>query len=99
MSFSPIPQYSFRELNDISPGFLNQLGIRFLMLDLDNTIAAYGESQPSDRVLKWVAEIKGCGIVLFIVSNSLRRKRIGAFAEALGLGVVMNAANHRRNPC
>ena len=52
MSFSLTPKYSFQELTDISPAFLERLGIRFLMLDLDNTLAAYGERLPSDRIAR-----------------------------------------------
>ncbi|MCL2392155.1 MAG: YqeG family HAD IIIA-type phosphatase [Oscillospiraceae bacterium] len=96
MSFSPIPKYSFRNLTNISPDFLNQLGIKFLMLDLDNTIASYSEHIPSEAVSYWADNIKKQGIELYVVSNSLRKKRIRAFEKALNVGIVMNA--HKPSP-
>jgi hypothetical protein len=91
MSFSLVPKYSFRSLTDVSPDFLNRLGIKFLMLDLDNTIAGYSENTLSESVSRWAAEIKSCGIELYIVSNSIRKKRVRAFARSLGIGVIMGA--------
>jgi hypothetical protein len=81
MSFSPVPQYSFREITDISPDFLNKLGVKFLMVDLDNTVAAYSEHMPSDSISQWTEEIKDYGVELFIVSNSIRKGRVESFAE------------------
>ena len=92
MGFSPIPHYAFRKLTDISAEFLEGLGIGFLMLDLDNTVAAYSEHTPSDSVLQWAAQIKDSGIELIIVSNSVREGRVEAFAEALRTGFVKGAS-------
>jgi len=91
MSFSPIPKFSFPDLTDVTPDFLCRLGVKFLMLDLDNTIAAYNEDTPSPAVEKWANDVKQRGIELYIVSNSLRKKRVGAFEQQLGIGVIMNA--------
>ena len=91
MTFSPVPKYSFRKLTDISPDFLGRLGIRFLMLDLDNTIAAYREHSAPDSIARWAIEVKNCGVELFIVTNSARKDRVSTFAEALGAGMVTGA--------
>ena len=89
--FSPVPQYAFRGLTDVPPELLGGLGVRFLMLDLDNTVAAYDEGSPSDGVSRWVGQAKGSGICLLIVSNSLRRDRVEAFGRALGVDIVTGA--------
>ena len=89
--FSAVPQYIFRELTDITPDFLVRLGVRFLMLDLDNTIAAYNEHSPSQAVSEWFAMMKSHGIELFIISNSTRINRVEAFSNALGAGFVMRS--------
>jgi len=91
MSFSPVPLYVFRDITDISPGLMKQIGVKFLMLDLDNTIAAYSESSPADNIAKWAAEMKSCGIKLFVVSNSIRKGRVEAFAEALEIDYIKGA--------
>ena len=91
MSFSPIPHFSFGSVMDISPGFLNELGVRFLMLDLDNTLAGYSDPMPSDDVVKWAENMASCGVKLFIVSNNRLRKRPESFAKAMSVGYVKSA--------
>ena len=82
--FSLIPQYAFRDITDVSAGFLDELGIKFLMLDLDNTIAAYDEHVLSDNISQWASDIKNSGVELFIISNSTRRKRVESHSESIG---------------
>ena len=91
MSFSLIPQYDFRDFSDISPNFLKSLGVRFLMLDLDNTIATYSERLPTDTASQWVADMRSNGVELFFVSNSKRKDRVESCAEALGIGFIKSA--------
>ena len=90
--FSPVPQYVFGNITDITPDFLELHEIRFLMLDMDNTIAAYGTHAPSAEVLQWAERMRSCGIELFIVTNSKRTERVVNFAKALGTGFVRNAS-------
>lgn len=92
MKFSPVPRYVFRKITDIAPAFLERLGVSFLMLDLDNTIAAYGKSSLSPGVIMWTKEMRRCGIDLFIVSNCRRLGRVEKFAEALNLGFIRDAS-------
>jgi len=91
MSFPLVPQYSFRNITDVSPAFLDRLGIKFLMIDMDNTIASYGQRLPSDDVKRWAAEMKDFGVELFIVSNSSNKSRVERFAETFGIGFIMRA--------
>ena len=76
---------------DISPSFLNKLGIKFLMLDLDNTIAPYSEHSPAETVRQWFADMKSSGVELFFISNSKRKYRVEAFAEAFEIGFIKDA--------
>jgi len=91
MSLFPIPNFSFCEITEISASFLNELGIKFLMLDLDNTIAAYTEDKPAEDVLLWLNEVKQRGIKPFMITNSTRVNRVESFAEALEMGYIMKA--------
>jgi len=81
--FSLVPLYLFQNITDIKPGFLNQLGIKFLMLDLDNTIAAYDEVVLSDGMFKWISEIKSNGTELYIISNSKRTERVKTHSDSI----------------
>jgi len=96
-SFSFIPHYTFYDLTGITPAFLEESGIRFLMLDLDNTIAAYDEHTLPGRMAEWSADIKNSGVELFIVSNSTRTTRVETFAGAIGAGFVMKSGKPSPN--
>lgn len=61
------------------------------MIDLDNTIAAYDEHEPSEPVLHWFEQFKGSGVNLYLISNSTREERVLTFSKALGISSVMNA--------
>ena len=89
--FSLIPQYSFCNVTDIGTEFLEQLGIKFLMLDLDNTLAAYDEREFSNDIIKWITDIKSTGIELFIISNSSRTKRVTSFTGSIGVEYIMKS--------
>ena len=91
MSFSPIPDYKFRKLTDISVEFLNKRQIKLLMLDLDNTIGSYDEDFPQDDVIIWIDMIKSKGILPYIVSNSRRDNRVKTFADALEIPYINKA--------
>ena len=86
-----IPLYAFRRFTDVSPDFLREQGIKFLMLDLDSTIAKYCEKTPSDAVKQWVAAMESNRVTLFIVSNSRRAGRVETFAKPLGIGFIKEA--------
>jgi HAD superfamily phosphatase (TIGR01668 family) len=90
MRVLPIPDYTFKKLTDISPQFLQEKGIRLLMLDLDNTIAPYGCTIPTPSVCRWVKEIKAAGITLFIVSNT-HKDRPELFSAALEIPFIKAA--------
>jgi len=89
--FSLVPRYSFRDITDVTAEFLGSIGINFLMLDLDNTIAAYDEHIIADDVMHWINSIKNSGITLFIISNTTRRARVEAHCEAISAGFIMQS--------
>ena len=91
MNLSLLPAFSYRSLTEITPDFLCKQGVRFLMLDLDNTLAPYSEHLPSVSVTSWVSKIKDAGITLFFVSNSKRPTRVEVFANALETGFIKEA--------
>ena len=86
-----VPMYSFNKCTDISPGFLKLLGIKFIMLDLDNTIAKYSEHAPSATAKKWVEDMAISNITLYFISNSKREHRVRTFSEALDIPYINNA--------
>ena len=91
MGFFPIPDYTFNNITEITPGFLSGPGVSFLMLDLDNALAAYTEREPAADVLVWLNNIRQCGISVFMISNSLKIKRVRRFAQAFNIEFIHGA--------
>jgi HAD superfamily phosphatase (TIGR01668 family) len=91
MSFSLIPDYSFRSICDVTPEFLKDRGVRLLLLDLDNTIAPYGTVVPPEKIAAWAETIKKSGVTLFIITNNRGSERVGSLAEAYGVDYIMKA--------
>ena len=80
-----IPDYMFRHYYEISPEFLRSLGIRSLILDLDNTLAPYEQPLPDERNLAWLGELKAAGIGAAFVSNNSSPDRVELFNREIGL--------------
>jgi len=88
---SLIPDYSFKCITDITPEFLGRVGIKFLMLDLDNTIAAYDEHVLADNIFKWISGIQDNGIGLYIISNSTRKNRVKSHSDSIGVSFAIKS--------
>lgn len=73
-----------RRVTDITLQDLNDLGVRGLLLDVDDTLTRYGSQHLSDEVAAWLKNMQDAGIALTVVSNSWER-RVAPFADKLGL--------------
>lgn len=78
---------AFRKASDITPQKLKELGIKGLILDLDNTLTTHDNPVPSDGILEWLDCMKKNNIRLMIVSNN-HPPRVKPFADMLGLDFV-----------
>ena len=81
---------AFNHVTDISPEMLARLGIKGLILDIDNTLARHNDPQPADGVVEWLEMMKECGIRMIIVSNNFYL-RVKLFAELVGLEYVCDS--------
>ncbi|MGB6608063.1 MAG: YqeG family HAD IIIA-type phosphatase, partial [Atribacterota bacterium] len=54
--------------------------IKGIIVDLDNTLIAWGEKEVSQKNIDWVNEAKKLGLKIFIVSNT-NSKRVAEFAK------------------
>lgn len=66
-------------------------GIRFLMMDLDNTLCPYSQSEPDDRLRAWQRELEAAGVTLFLLSNSRKPTRVAHFAQSMGIRYMGHA--------
>lgn len=84
------PEYYFDTFDMATADFLSILGIKGVVLDVDNTLEPYENALPGDHVVKWIESLRGAGISCAIVSNN-NRERIELFNESLGLPVFYKA--------
>lgn len=69
---------------EVDPAFYVRLGVRYLLVDLDNTLDSYRTKIPSERAHALKDRLTAEGLELIIVSNNTG-KRVRAYAGALGV--------------
>ena len=78
------PTYMFGHYYEITPAFLTSIGVRALLIDIDNTLAPYEQAQPDDRIRAWFKDLRENSIKAALVSNN-HRERVEEFNRTLGL--------------
>ena len=90
MPLSFIPNIIVDRLTDVTPELLQSHGIRFLMLDFDNTIVPYTTNTPDADMEQWLRDMLASEIGLCVVSNS-RKDRVKVFCGAYGIDCITHA--------
>jgi HAD superfamily phosphatase (TIGR01668 family) len=88
------PDFCFARAVDISPGFVLRLGVRAIVLDIDNTITRWESSEVEAEELNWLAALRQNGLGLRFLSNGLAHK-VAKVVEKTGIG---HAATHWPKP-
>lgn len=79
-----MPDYMFQKYDDVTPEFLSEIGVRALIIDIDNTLAPYEQPQPDERLLSWVENMQKSGVAMTLMSNN-ERERVELFNRDMGL--------------
>lgn len=79
-----IPDKMYSSCTKITPDELKALGIRTLLLDVDNTLSPHHAAVAAEGILEWINSLKSADIKVMIVSNS-KKHRVAPFAASLGL--------------
>jgi len=90
MSFSFLPWAVADSITDLSPEFLQNRGIRLLMLDFDNTIVPYTTDAPTDEISAWLEMMAASPIKVCVVSNS-HKDRVKFFCSQRGIDCITHA--------
>ena len=90
MSFWPVPDVMKQNIYEITPRMFTNRGIRFIILDIDNTVAPYTVSEATERMCAWVRSLQEAGLELFVLSNN-RGDRPAYFAGVFGLPYIKKA--------
>ena len=83
LSYLLTPDYMFNTFDEVTPDFLISHGIDALLIDIDNTLAPYEQSEPDERIINWFDGLKQNGIRASLISNN-HADRVRLFADALG---------------
>ncbi len=87
---SLVPDYYFKNFFDASANFLLSIGIKGVVLDIDNTLEPYENPIPGERVLTWLKELEAVGIKAAFVSNN-GAERVELFNKELKLPAYYKA--------
>lgn len=90
MKFTFVPEYYFKTFNEASAEFLSSIGVKGIVLDVDNTLEPYENPLPGEHVIAWLDSLREKGISAAIVSNN-GGKRINLFNSKLNLPVYCKA--------
>lgn len=75
---------------DIDLDKLSKRGLRYLIIDIDNTLVPWGEFEVDKGVLRWVENAKKAGFEICLVSNN-QKERVKKIENILGLPAIYNA--------
>ena len=84
-----LPTVCVAQVTDITLELLRSMGIRALILDVDNTLSGHGSQQPFEGALEWTQKMAQNGEMM-IVSNNFQ-KRVEPFAQRFSLPFVSMA--------
>ena len=79
-----VPDYIFDTFEDVTPEFLSSIGIRALLIDIDNTLAPYEQAEPDEAIIAWFEGMRAAGISASLISNN-HPPRVELFNRSLGL--------------
>lgn len=73
-----------RRITDVTAEDLHRMGVRGVLLDVDNTLTTHDAPDLTDEVKAWLATMQEEGFSLMVVSNN-KPERVAPFAEKIGL--------------
>ena len=79
-----IPYCHASTIYEVPASFYKRLGISTLLLDLDNTLAPYTVSLPTDQTKAWAKEMMDNGLTLIVTSNN-KGTRVRSYCAELGI--------------
>ena len=85
-----VPDYRFSVFSEASAEFLLSIGVKGIVLDIDNTLEPYEHPDPGEHVLAWLESLKNAGIRAAIVSNN-GKERVERFNKEIGLPAYYKA--------
>lgn len=85
------PKKRYKALQYVDFNLLSENHIKYIWLDIDNTVALWGKCDVSDDVINWVNEAKKRNYNLCLVTNG-HKDRVDIIANVLGVECKKSAA-------
>ena len=89
--FTFVPEYCFDTFDEVSAEFLISIGIKGIVLDIDNTLEPYEHPKAGEHVKRWFKSLSNAGIKTSIVSNN-NKERVEIFNEDFGMPAYAKGA-------
>ena len=86
-----LPNYTIPNILMLTPRLCKDLGIKAMLLDIDNTLTTHNNPEPYVGLFRWIDKMQEAGICLIVFSNN-KRRRVSEFARRLELPYVARAA-------
>ena len=84
------PTMTCNSITQITVPMLQRLGVKALILDVDNTLTTHNNPFPQGEILKWLQQMRANQVAMVLVSNN-RSRRVSEFAKKLGMDYTANA--------
>lgn len=88
------PDYYYGSILEIDLDELKRVGIRGLIVDLDNTMVERGSSKTPESLRRWLEKVTSQGLKVCIVSNNWA-SRVSVIAREVNLPLVAPAGKPR----
>lgn len=85
-----LPYCSAKSIYSINLDFFKRIGVKFLLLDLDNTLDSPHTPIPSKETIDLIEKIKKSGLIPIIVSNN-KQKRVSLYSNKLNVTFISRA--------
>lgn len=91
------PHSRTEKVHTLTPEFFLSRGIKGIIIDLDNTLVAWGEERITVEMKEWVQGMLDSGLKICILSNALEH-RVRLIGAELGIPWVSRAVKPRKHP-
>ena len=88
--FTFVPEYCFEKFCDATPDFLKSIGVKGIVLDIDNTLEPYEHPKAGEHVVQWFEALASAGIKAAIVSNN-NEDRVSTFNQDFSIPAYSKA--------
>ena len=89
--FTFVPEYCFEKFSDATSEFLLSIGVRGIVLDIDNTLIGHNVPMPDKKILSHLRTLENAGIKLCVVSNN-RYERVKNFCDKISIKFFVHDA-------